>query len=80
MRRPLLLALLSFLLLPAGAAETGECVARHVMAARDRDLADRRGHIVDGDVEKTVGDFFSGLGAAELVSDCLKPSRRRFAV
>ena len=56
-------------MLAAGAAEAGERVAGHVMAARDRDLADRGGHIVDRDGEEALGDFLEALGR--------RPARRR---
>jgi len=53
--------------LPAGAAEANECVRRDVVAARDGDLLDGVGYIVDGDREKSAGDF-SRFGS---------PARRR---
>src|SRR5206468_6373946 len=53
-------------MLPARAAEAGERVAGDVMAPGDRNLSDRRGHIVDGDVEKSLGDLLDAFGPAEL--------------
>ena len=47
-------------MLAARAAEAGERVAGDVMASRDRDLADRGGHIVDRDVEETLRRFPRG--------------------
>ena len=66
--------------LSARAAETGECVASDVMASRDRDLADRRGHVVDCDVDEPFGDFLEGLRPVELVRDLLKTRARCFAI
>ena len=65
-------------MLAARAAEAGERVAGDVMASRDRDLADRRGHVVDRDVEETLGDLLEAL-AADRVGDLLQPRARRFA-
>ncbi len=42
--------------LAAGAAEAIERVARDVIAARDRNLLDRLGHLGDRDGEESVGD------------------------
>ncbi len=42
--------------LAAGAAEAGERVLRHVIAALDRDLLDRVRHVLDGDLEEAGGD------------------------
>ena len=63
-------------MLAAGAAEAGERVAGDVMAAGDRDLADRGGHIVDRDVEEALGDLLEALGAAQRVGDLLQPRAR----
>ena len=43
--------------LPGGAAEAAEHVARDVVAALDRDLLDRVRHVVDRDREAAVGDL-----------------------
>ena len=42
--------------LAAGAAERVQRVARHVVAARDRDRLDRLGHLGDRDRQESVGD------------------------
>ena len=42
-------------MLPARAPETGERVARDIMPARDRDLADRIGHVGDRHGDETFG-------------------------
>ena len=43
--------------LAARPAEAGERIARHIVPARDRDFADRVGHIVVGDGEETACDL-----------------------
>src|SRR6185369_6088968 len=48
-------------MLTACAAEAGERVERDVMTSRDRNLADRRGHIVDRDFEKAFGNLLEAL-------------------
>ena len=67
-------------MLAARSAEAGQRVTRDVMTSRDRNLADRRGHVVDRDVEESLGDFLETLGAAERVGDLLQPGARRLAV
>ena len=42
-------------MLAAGAAEALQRVAGDVVAARDRDLLDRIGHVVDGDADEALG-------------------------
>src|SRR5689334_3064066 len=53
--------------LPTGAAETVETVAARIIALGDRDLADGVGHVLDGDADEAVRDFFRRLadGARE---------------
>ena len=55
--------------LASGPAVTGERVAGYVMAARNRDLADRGSHVVDGDVEESLGNLFEALRSANLACD-----------
>ena len=43
--------------LAAGAAEAAERVARHVVAALDRDLLDGVGHVLDRDGQEAVGQL-----------------------
>ncbi len=45
--------------LPARAAEAVERVARHVIAALDRDLLDGVRHVLDGDAQVTLGDLLA---------------------
>ena len=56
--------------LAAGAAEANQRVAGDVAAALHRDLADRVRHIVDGDGEETVSDFFRRAAVADLGGEC----------
>ena len=53
-------------MLPPGPAEAGEGVARHVMAARDRDALDRIGHVGDRHGDEAFGRLPRGHGAAGL--------------
>ena len=53
--------------LAAGAAKAGQCVLRDIMAALHRNLADRIGHVGDGDFDKAGGDC---LGAARFAGCC----------
>ncbi len=46
-------------MLAAGAAETVERVARYVIAALNRNLLDRIGHVLDRDLDEAVGDFLA---------------------
>jgi len=48
-------------MLPSCTAEAGERVAGDVVAPGNRNLADRRGHVVDGDVEEALGNFLEAL-------------------
>ena len=69
-------------MLAARAAEAGQRVARDVMAARDRDLADRVGHVVDRDAQEALGDFVARcVVRAPLERDrpprCSRAARRR---
>ena len=66
-------------MLPARAAEAGERVAADVMAPRDRDLADCRGHVVDGDFEESFGNFLEAL-APDCIGDLLQPHSRSVRV
>src|SRR3954447_22223495 len=63
-------------MLASGAAEAGECIARHVVTARDRDLANGSRHVVDRDFEKTFGDRLQAF-AADRIGYLLKSSARR---
>ena len=66
--------------LASSAAEAGKRILRDVMAPSDRDLADRRCHVVDGDVEKAFGDVFERLAVAELVGDFLQAPPRSVGI
>src|SRR5689334_24397175 len=66
--------------LAAGATEASERVARDVMTSRDRNLADRGRHVVDGDVEEPACDLVETVRTAELIGNLLKPCLRRVAV
>ncbi len=44
--------------LPGRAAEAAQRVARHVVAALDRDLLDRVGHVADRDLHEALGHCF----------------------
>ena len=59
--------------LRARAPEAVEHVGRDVVPALDRDLLDRVGHVVDGDLDEPVGD----LGRRALVADLLGECRER---
>ena len=50
-------------MLAAGAAEAVERIARHVIAALDRNLLDRVGHVLDRDLDEAVGDLFGRFPA-----------------
>ena len=45
-------------MLAAGAAEAVERIARHVIAALDRNFLDRICHVLNGDLDETIGDVF----------------------
>ena len=49
-------------MLPARAAKALQRVARHVVAARDRDLLDGIGHVLDGDGDEPVRDLLARSG------------------
>src|SRR5580765_5189847 len=66
-------------MLSARPAETGERVTGHVMAARDRNLADRRRHIVDSDVEEAAGDLLEAF-VCDRLRDLLQPLCRSIAI
>src|SRR5947209_1010355 len=66
-------------MLPACAAEAGERVPRDVMASRDGNLADCGGHVVHGNLEKSLGDFLEAL-VPDSVGDLLQPRPRRIGV
>ena len=51
-------------MLAAGAAEAVERIAGHVMAALDRNLLDRIGHVLDRDLDEAVGDLFGAARPA----------------
>jgi hypothetical protein len=59
--------------LAAGAAEHDERVLAHVVAARDRHLADRLGHVRVGDLEEAAGDLLERTRHAALAQ--LRPRR-----
>ena len=67
-------------MLAARPAEAGERIAGHVMAAGDRDFADGGGHIVDRDVQESLGDLLEALRAAKRVGDLLQPRPRCFGI
>ena len=46
-------------MLPARPAEAGQGMAGHIVPARDRDLADRVGHIGDCDLDEAFGQGFA---------------------
>ena len=48
--------------LPASTAKASERILRHIISARDADLADGIGHIVDRNVEETLCNFSQGKG------------------
>ncbi|EWS58097.1 hypothetical protein Y694_03996 [Methylibium sp. T29-B] len=50
--------------LPAGAAETLQRVAAHVVAARDRDALDRIGHVGHSDLQRAGGHVLRQRGTA----------------
>ena len=56
-------------MLPARPAEAVEGVAGHVVAALDRDLLDRLGHVLHGDHQETLGDLDRGALVAGLTLD-----------
>ena len=62
--------------LAAGAAETGKRITRDIMAARDRDLADCGGHVVDCNFNESCGDPLERARAAKRVGDLLQPCAR----
>src|SRR5688572_12032875 len=64
-------------MLAACPAEAGERVAGYVMASSDRDLADRRGHIVDRNMQEAFGNLLQALRAAERIRNLLQPRPRR---
>ena len=66
-------------MLAAGTAKAGERVSGDVMAARDRNLADRGSHVVDGDLEESMRDILEAL-ASDAVGNRLKARRRCFSV
>ena len=53
-------------MLAAGAAEAGQRVAGDVVAALDRDLLDRVGHVLDRDGDVALGHFFRAAAVADL--------------
>ena len=61
-------------MLAAGAAEALQRVAGDVVAARDRDLLDRVGHVADGDVDEALGHL---LGRARRAGRLLDLRRQR---
>jgi len=63
-------------MLSASAAKTGHRVQRHIMPARDRDLADRGGHIVDRDGDEPLGDLLDAAAVANRVGNLPQPCAR----
>ena len=61
-------------------AEAGERIGRHIMPARDRDLADRGGHVVDRDGEEAFRDFLERARFGQQRGDRLQPRARRLWV
>ena len=59
-------------MLAAGAAEAIERVARHVIAARDRDFLDGVGHVLDRDLDEAVGHQLGRAAAADLGGELLE--------
>ena len=71
-------------MLPARPAETRQRIKRHIMPARDRDLADGVGHIVVGDGQEPARDVgrrtaLPGRGLDRL-GDFLHPRQRRAVI
>ena len=62
-------------MLPASAAEAGQRIKGHVVAAGDRNLADRCGHIVDRDGEEALGNLLEAHVIAELACDFFEAAR-----
>ena len=64
-------------MLAAGAAETLQRVAGHVVAARDRDLLDRIGHVVDRDRGEALATAGARLAGArgDLARQRVEPRR-----
>src|SRR5580704_15044553 len=62
-------------MLAAGAAETIERIAGHVVAALHGNLLDRVRHVLDRDLDEAVGNLF----AAATVADLLRHRRERRA-
>src|SRR5262249_29501074 len=53
-------------MLAAGAAEAIERVARDVVAALHGDLLDRVGHVLDRDLDESVGDLLRGSSVSNV--------------
>ena len=53
--------------LAAGAAEAIERIARHVVAALHGNFLDRVRHVLDRDLDKTVGDLLAAAAVADLL-------------
>ena len=62
-------------MLATRAAETAKRVFGDVVAALHRDVLDRVGHVLDGDLEKALGDFFRRAWAPRPQSDIERQRR-----
>src|SRR5436309_2153244 len=58
--------------LATGAAKAIEHVASDVIAALDRDFLDRIGHVLDRDLDKSVGDFLGRSTIPDLLRKLAK--------
>jgi hypothetical protein len=56
-------------MLAAGAAKGVQRIAGDIIAALDRDLLDRLGHVGDGDLDEAVGDLLGRAAIADLASE-----------
>src|SRR5262249_58757955 len=67
-------------MLPAGAAEAVERLARDVVAALNRDLLDRVRHVLDCNLDEAVGNVFGGAAIADLAGELAKRLAHRIGV
>ncbi len=67
-------------MLPARPAERVEHIARHVMAALHRDGLDGARHVLNGDSDEAVGDFFRRAAVTELAGERLEGLAHRIFV
>ena len=66
--------------LPARSAETGQRIGRHIVPARDADLADGIGHGIDRDFEEALRDLFQRFGLLQRGGDLFQPRPRSLGV